>query len=224
MKRLDVAIIMDGNRRWAKSNNKPTNEGHKRGAEKLKEVLEWTKEKNCNSLTIYAFSTENFKRSEEEKEALFNLFRKFFKEIEEKGIKDNLKIKFLGTFSQFPKDIQEIITSIETQTKENTEYTLQICFGYGGKAEILSAVKKLVQEGIDPEAITEEVFEEHLYTAIKPDIVIRTGGAIRQSNFLPWQTTYSEWFYVNTFWPDFSKDEYDTIFSQYIERQRRFGV
>jgi len=200
--------------------------GHSMGAKKLEEVLEWCREINAKSLTVYAFSTENFSRTKEEKEKLFSIFKDYYNKLMEKAKnKKNkeVRVKFLGDLGLFPKDVEEICRNLEEKTKDNAKYLLQFCFGYGGRREIISAVKKMIQDSVDTNKIDEDLFEKYLYTDIKPDLVIRTSGEKRLSNFLTWQTIYSELFFVDTFWPDFSKKEFLDIISNYHLRNKRNG-
>lgn len=226
-KRLDVAMIMDGNRRWAVAKGLPKVEGHRRGAETLRNVLKLAKELNFNSLTLYTFSTENFNRSKEELDYLFDLFRDYFSEVMEKGVKsgnfEGVKIRFLGDLNLFPEDIKDMCKKLEEKTENNNKYTLQFCFGYGGRYEIREAVKKIVAEGVKVEDITDDVISAHLYSSIEPDIVIRTSGEHRLSNFLTWQTVYSEWFFIDTPWPAFGKKELLEVIDEYHTRERRRG-
>lgn len=227
--RLNLAIIMDGNRRWARSKGLPSAAGHDAGSKTLQKVLEWCKKKNIFSLTVYAFSTENFNRSEEELTDIFGLFRKFYQEFKNdpRINQDKIKIKFLGDLSKFPEDIQIMCAEFEEQTKDNTGYILQFCFGYGGRSEIIHATKKIVTEvtagTLSAENINEQVFSSALYSDIEPDIVIRTGGMHRLSNFLTWQSVYAELFFIETLWPDISDNDLDNILEEYSARERRFG-
>lgn len=217
-----IAIIMDGNRRWASDNNLPKAEGHRRGAEKLKELIQWCKEDGIKTLTFYALSTENLKREKDELNALFSLFKEYFTELYNKKeiMEDSVKINFPGNISLLPEDIQEIIRKTEEKTKNNKNYIINFCIAYGGHDEIIHAVNKAVEKG---KKVTEKEFEKLLYISDQPDIVIRTGGNIRTSNFLPWQTAYSEWFFTNTYWPAFSKKEFDSIIEEFGRRKRNFG-
>ena len=226
--RLNIAMIMDGNRRWAKKAGKSALLGHEAGANTLQKVLEWCKKKNIYSLTLYTFSTENFKRPKDEVEGLFSLARQYFLRFKKEKMTEDVRITFLGDLSLFPTDIQDICKELEEKTKHNKTYLLQFCFGYGGRQEIIHATKELIKDVqnnvVSIKDITESTFSKYLYTSIEPDIVIRTGGASRQSNFLPWQSTYSEWFYIDTFWPDITSSILDGILDTYTKRERRFGV
>ena len=224
---FNVALIMDGNRRWAKQHALQPFKGHKKGAEKLEEILEWCKSKDIHSVTLYAFSTENFKRSEEEKNHLFALFEDHFKRMLEKitsGEITDTRIKFLGNLSLFPDVIKDLAEQIEALTSDQETNVLQFCIGYGGRQEIVHAVKDIIKKGIPPEDVNEDTILQHLYTPIEPDIVIRTSGEVRTSNFLPFQATYAEWFFTPTLWPDFGEQEFEEILDEFkTKRKRRNG-
>lgn len=220
-----IGIIMDGNRRWAKEKNLPFLEGHRAGKEKLKEVMSWVKEAGIAHLIIYAFSNENWNRKEEEVNYLMDIIRFVFKneltELKEKG----LRIRFVGEKSRFSKDIRDILDNVEKETSQFTEHTLWVALSYGGRSEILQAVNTIIDSKI-PGPITGEIFEKHLFTSgmPDPDIIVRTSGEKRLSGFLPWQGVYSELFFIDTYWPAFSKEEFDEILSEYDRRERRFGA
>lgn len=222
-----IGIIMDGNRRWAKKNNLPKLEGHRRGYLKFKDTVIWAKDAGVKNLIVYALSTENWNRSKEEISYFLDLFRIIVIEELDTLKKDNTRIIFAGDLSRFPKDIQDMMKQAEEETKNNTEYTLVLAASYGGRAEILHAVNQLLlnetKRGV--RSITEEEFKKYLWTSgiPDPDLIIRTGGAKRLSNFLPWQSIYSELFFSDTFWPDFSKEEFTSILEDFSTRQRRMG-
>jgi len=219
---LHIAMIMDGNRRYGQKNLGNKLQGHSKGGEKLKEVIKWCSKKDIKILTLYTFSTENFNRSQEELFAIFKLFRKYFKELlEEKSLKEKgLKIKFLGKLDLFPADLQEMMNEIIAKTAHNDKHTLNFCMGYGGHQEIMDAVNKAIKLGNE---VSEKDFEKLLYMEEKPDIVLRTGGNIRTSNFLPWQTAYSEWYFLEEMWPEITTEKLDWILEDFTKRQRNFG-
>ncbi len=229
-----LGLIMDGNRRWAKGRGLPTFEGHARGYEKLTDLLSWAKEAGVKHVAVYAFSTENWRRTNEEVGYLMRLFRAVLFKETERLKKENGRVKFIGQKERFDKDIREGMEKMEKET-ENGEYTLYVCISYGGRAEILAAIQKLAQEKTPEEiaALTEEDFGERLWTAgddrngeigmPEPDIVVRTGGEKRLSNFLTWQSVYSELFFTDTLWPEFSKEEFAGILEEYAGRERRRG-
>ncbi len=220
-----VGIIMDGNRRWAQAHGLPTLQGHEKGFEKLKEVLGWGQARGIRHLVVYAFSTENWGRAEEEVSYLMNLIRRVFarqsKELEE--IKERGgRLRFIGDRGRFAPDIQEVLAHAEEETKRG-ECTLWIGLSYGGRPEIVAAVNKLLEEG--RESVGEEDINNALWSAgmPDPDLIIRTSGEQRLSGFLPWQSVYSELFFTKTYWPDFSEDELDGILAEYAARERRRG-
>lgn len=219
-----IGIIMDGNRRWARSRGLLAVLGHKHGADKLKEVFGWAKDRGIKHLMVYAFSTENWNRSKGEVDYLMDTIRRFFgkqsadlEDIRRRGG----RLRFVGERARFTPDIQEILTNAEEVTATG-EYTLWVALSYGGRAEILHAAETLQKSG---ESITEESFANHLWTAgmPDPDLIIRTSGEQRLSGFLPWQGVYSELFFTKTYWPDFSENEFDNILAEYAARERRRG-
>jgi undecaprenyl diphosphate synthase len=216
-----LGIIMDGNRRWARAHGLPTLEGHRRGYEKMKEVLDWVKEAGIRDVIMWGFSTENWNRSPEEVSYLMDLFRRVLKhelpEIKQKGG----RLKFPGQRERFAEDIQKLMAEAEAETKDG-KYTLWFALSYGGRAEILMAAEKLAKEGKE---VTEENFANALWTAgmPDPDIIIRTSGEERLSGFLPWQGVYSELFFLPVMWPDFSKEDFQNVLSGYATRERRRG-
>lgn len=219
-----IGIIMDGNRRWAKERGLSTLEGHKKGYEKLKEVLKWCRDSDVKALIVYAFSTENWNRTKEEVSYLLDLFREAINQEIETIAGENARIRFLGMRERFPADIVSAMGDVERRTEHHTDFLFGIALSYGGRAEILSAVSLLCKERGNG-AVSEEEFERKLWTAgiSDPDIIIRTGGEKRLSNFLPWQSVYSELFFIDTFWPGFSRQEFDGILKEFETRERRRG-
>ena len=222
-----IGIILDGNRRWAREQGLPTMEGHKIGYEKIKEVLRWVKEFGITTVYIYAFSTENWHRSKEEVAYLMKLFLRSFGQDAKSLIKEKLKIKFVGQIERFSPAIRMAIKKLEKATANFSNGQLVICLSYGGRAEIVAAIKKIVREktGDEIAKLTEEQFSQYLWTAGLPDpeLVIRTSGEVRTSNFLPWQTVYSEWFFAKTYWPAFNKKEFEAILEEFSGRKVRRG-
>ncbi|MBI2047928.1 MAG: di-trans,poly-cis-decaprenylcistransferase [Parcubacteria group bacterium] len=220
-----IGIIMDGNRRWAKSHGFSTYEGHKKGYEKLKDVVGWAKEAGTHSLIVYAFSTENWNRTKEEVSYLMDLFRTVLKDEVHVLAGEFTRVRFLGTKHRFSPDIRTMMEEVEEKTKTETKFTLGVALSYGGRAEILAAAEALCSMENSQKEITEENFSKYLWTAgmSDPDIIIRTGGERRLSNFLPWQSVYTELFFVDTLWPDFSKEEFEEILKEFSERERRRG-
>ena len=223
-----VAIIMDGNRRWAKKKNLSTPQGHKEGAENLKRIAKFANKIGIKYLTVYAFSTENWKRSQEEVGAIMKLLKfyllDFFNWSDE-----NIKINVLGRIAELPNDLKDQIHKIEEKTKNNTGLVLNICFNYGGRDEIVTATKNIAQKVLDRELkiedINEKLFSNYLYTANQPDpdLLIRTSGEERISNFLPWQISYSEFVFTDKFWPEYNEQEFLNSIQIYQKRTRRFG-
>ncbi len=224
-----VAIILDGNRRYAKKKGLPTLEGHRRGARKIADLMKWCKELGVRELTLYCFSTENFNRDKKEVDYLMNLFRKEFPKLKDrKDIHENkLRVNVIGRLSLFPKDIQEMFKEIMEKTKDYDQYTVNFALGYGGRSEIIDGVKKVVSlvgaGELNLDDIDEKSFEQFLYLKNDPEIVIRPGGEFRTSNFLTYQSTYSEWFFVKELWPEFTKENLIEILDKFANRERRFG-
>ena len=224
-----IAIIMDGNRRWAKAKKLTTLDGHTAGADNLEKIAIYLNKIGVGYMTVYAFSTENWKRSKDEVAALMMLLRtRLAKMIENKDF-DNIKIKVIGEKDNVPKDVAEGIEKIVEKTKNNTGLTLNIAFNYGGRAELVHATKEiatLVKEGkLNVEDINEDTISNMLYTAGEPDpdLMIRTSYELRTSNFLPWQLSYSEFYFTEKHWPDFNEQEMNKALVEYAKRNRRFG-
>lgn len=224
-----IAIIMDGNRRWAKAKKLTTLDGHTAGADNLEKIAIYLNKIGVGYMTVYAFSTENWKRSKDEVAALMMLLRtRLAKMIENKDF-DNIKIKVIGEKDNVPKDVAEGIEKIVEKTKNNTGLTLNIAFNYGGRAELVHATKEiatLVKEGkLNVEDINEDTISNMLYTAGEPDpdLMIRTSYELRTSNFLPWQLSYSEFYFTEKHWPDFNEQEMNKALIEYAKRNRRFG-
>lgn len=224
-----IAIIMDGNRRWAKERGLNVSEGHKKGAETLENIANYCNNIGIKYLTVYAFSTENWKRSKEEVGALMNLLRFYLDKFSKRADTQNMRIKVLGNIEVLEESLQKSINKAIERTKDNTGLTLNIALNYGGRDEITLAMKKIaekVKQGIiNPEDITESTIEQNLYTAGQPDpdLLIRTSGEIRTSNFLPWQLVYSEFCFKEKYWPDFNNEDIDEAIEIYQKRNRKFG-
>lgn len=217
-----VGIIMDGNRRWARAHNKPVFEGHNEGYKKLQDVVRWARDAKIPHVVVYAFSTENWKRSEEEVGYLMKLFRFVLDNETKKMIDERVRVCFVGDRARFAEDIQKGMEKMERETAKEYDITLHIAMSYGGRAEILSAVNTLVAEG---KVVDEATFSKTLWTGDMPDpdILIRTGGEKRLSGFLPWQSVYSELFFVDALWPEFSEEMFEGIISEFNTRERRMG-
>ncbi len=225
-----IAIIMDGNRRWAKAKGLPAAFGHKKGAETLEKIVRYANKIGIKYITVYAFSTENWKRAEEEVKALMILFQNYIDKYSKIADSENIKVKFLGDFSAFSDKLQKGIQDCMENTKKNTGTTFNIAMNYGGRNEIVNAVKKIATKikssEISVEDISEQTISDNLYTKDipDPDLLIRTSGEIRTSNFLPWQIVYSEFLFVEKNWPDFNEDDLDNAILIYQKRTRKFGA
>ena len=224
-----VAIIMDGNGRWATKRGLPRKAGHKAGAEALERIIYAAQELGLEHLTVYAFSTENWKRSAEEVGAIMDLLRFYLKNYFKKFVKDNIRMHVIGEKSRLDTDIQKAIAEIEDLSREKNGMTVHVALNYGGRDELRRAVTKIARETADgtlsPDAITEDTISDALDTAGTPDpeLMIRTSGEERISNFLLWQIAYSEFFFSDTLWPDFDKKELERAIYYYQNRERRFG-
>lgn len=217
-----IAIIMDGNGRWAKNQNKPRVFGHKAGANTLRKIMEYCNKIGVTYLTVYAFSSENWKRSQEEVDALMFLFKSYIKSERENLLKNKIRFMVSGREEGVNPSLMEAIKELEEATSKDYEMTLNIAFNYGGRAEITDAVNKILKEG--KTSITEEEFSKYLYNDIPdPDFVIRTSGEFRISNFLLWQIAYSEIYITDKYWPDFDEVEMEKAILSYSKRERRFG-
>lgn len=220
-----IAIIMDGNGRWAKAKNRPRLFGHNAGMKTLKKIVRASSDAGIKIITMYAFSTENWKRSPEEVDGLMNIAVEYFhKEVGELH-QNNVKINVIGNVNGLAKKVREAAVKAMSTTAENTGLVLNIALNYGGRDEILHAVKALMAQGIEPEAVTEQHISDHLYTKGQPDpdLLIRTGGESRLSNFMLWQMAYSEFMFTDVYWPDFEVDVYYEMIKNYQKRNRRYG-
>ena len=219
-----IAIIMDGNRRWAKEKGFPSAIGHKKGVDALKKTMRACDDFGVKYLTVYAFSTENWNRKPEEVNFLMDLLGETLKNELKEMHENNVVISFIGDITQLSEKLQKILANAVETTKNNTGVNLQIAFNYGSRAEIVRAVKEIVESG--EKEITEETISKHLYTSNipDPDLLIRTGGEMRVSNYLLWQIAYSEFIVLPEFWPEFNKDALAKCILEYNRRNRRFGV
>ena len=218
-----VGIIMDGNRRWAKMHGKPVFEGHRIGYDVLTKAITWARDAGVPHVIAYAFSTENWQRAEDEVGYLMKLFRFVIDNEADKMITEKVRICFVGDRARFPEDIQKGMERLEKATMVSYKVTLHIAVSYGGRAEIISATNALLKEGVSE--VNEEDFAKKLWTNLMPDpeIIIRTGGEQRLSGFLPWQSVYSELFFVKELWPDFSHAIFESILAEFRSRERRHG-
>ncbi|MBO6181021.1 isoprenyl transferase [bacterium] len=220
-----IAIIMDGNRRWAKEHNLPSAAGHKKGVTSLRNVVRACDEFGVKYLTVYAFSTENWKRSKEEVDFLMDLVAVTLKNELDDMNKENVKISFIGDRLKLSDKLQKVISNAQEKTKNNTGVNLQIALNYGSRDEIVNAVKSIIDTGYKSDDITADVISKHLYTKDipDPDILIRTGGEKRISNYLLWQIAYSEVIVVDEYWPEFDRCSLLKCIEEFNRRQRRYG-
>ena len=224
-----IAIIMDGNRRWAKQNGLEVKQGHKKGAKTLENIVRYANKIGIKHLTVYAFSTENWKRTKEEVGALMLLLQNYLDDFSKRADTENIKIKVLGDITALSKGMQASINKAMERTKNNTGIVMNVAFNYGGRPELVYAFKKIATKiknnELDVEDINEELISNNLYTAGQPDpdLMIRTSGELRTSNFLPWQLAYTEFYFVSKHWPDFTEKDLDEAIEEYQRRNRKFG-
>ena len=225
-----IAIIMDGNRRWARAQGKPAGFGHKAGAKTLENIVRYANKIGLKHITVYAFSTENWKRAEDEVNALMMLLQNYLEEYSKRADSENIKIKILGDITALSQKLQKSIIDCMERTKNNTGVTFNIALNYGGRDEIIRAVKNIATDvknnKLEIENINEEIIANNLYTAGQPDpdLLIRTSGELRLSNFLPWQVVYSEFLFIDKNWPDFTEEDLDNAIVEYQKRTRKFGA
>ena len=225
-----IAIIMDGNRRWAKNKMLPVKLGHKQGAETLKKIVRHANKIGLEYITVYAFSTENWKRSKEEVDSLMSLLENYLDDFAKEADTENIVIRVLGDLTALSESLQESIRKTIERTKNNTGTIFNIALNYGGRNEIVNAVKEISKEvalgNLEIENITENIVSDHLYTKSipDPDLLIITSGELRLSGFLPWQTVYSEFVFLEKLWPDFTPDDLDESIEIFRKRNRKFGA
>ncbi len=225
-----IAIIMDGNRRWAKAQGKPASYGHKEGAKTLEAIVRYANKIGLEYITVYAFSTENWKRTEDEVKSLMLLLQNYLDDYAKRADTENIRVKILGDISALSVGMQKSIHKCMERTKNNTGVTFNIALNYGGRDEIVKAIKSIakdVKDGkIEIEDISEDMVSNNLYTKHQPDpdLLIRTSGELRLSNFLPWQLVYSEFLFIDKNWPDFTEEDLDNAIIEYEKRTRKFGA
>lgn len=221
-----VAIIMDGNGRWAKERKLPRLDGHRAGTENIRHVIRCFAEYEVRYLTLFAFSTENWNRPQDEIQGLMDILGEVIDRETQSLHEEGVKLVHLGRLERLSEELQEKIRDAIELTKDNTRGTLCLAANYGGRAEIVDAVKRIVRDGIPPQDIDEALLSSYLYTAglPDPDLIIRTGGEMRTSNFLLWQTAYSEYYFTPTLWPDFGREDIESALIAYSQRERRFGA
>lgn len=220
-----IAIIMDGNGRWARSRGLPRLAGHKAGTKNLRRIIEACVEFGVKYLTIYAFSTENWRRPEDEVKGLMNIFDDvFYRELAELH-RQGAQLRHIGRMDGIRKSMQEKIRDGIETTKDNDRLVLNVAFNYGGRDEIVCAIQEMIRDGIKPDEVTDDLVSKYLFTSGSPDpdLVIRTSGEMRTSNFLLWQAAYAEWVFPEIYWPDFGKEELLESIREYSNRERRFG-
>jgi len=220
-----VAIIMDGNRRWAQERNLPQNEGHFQGYERMCQTPDWFFARGIKIISFFAFSTENWNRSSEEVNYLMKLMKAALEERKEEFKNKKYKVLISGCLEELPGDLPEVCQQIIDETKQNHNGIVNICLNYGGRLEIVEAVKKLIKNNVDLEQVHEGMLKKYLYQPdlSDPDIIVRTSGEQRLSGFLLWQAAYSELFFLKKYWPEFERDDVDLIIREYNKRDRRFG-
>lgn len=220
-----IGVIMDGNGRWARKRGLPRSAGHSAGADALKKIVTECNNIGIKYITVYAFSTENWSRPKEEVDFLMNLLLDYLKNAEKTLSGENVVIRTIGSRAELTEEIQEQIIKTENFTKNNTGIVMNIALNYGGREEIIHAVKKICESGVSPDKIDESLFESYLYTKNQPDIdlLIRTSGEQRLSNFLLWQNSYSEFWFTDKLWPDFKKEDLYSAIIDFQNRSRRFG-
>ncbi|MEF2145834.1 MAG: isoprenyl transferase [Desulfovibrionaceae bacterium] len=220
-----IAIIMDGNGRWAVRRGLKRYEGHRAGVESARAVVTRCRELGVRHLTLYTFSTENWSRPEEEKRVLFDLLVQFLTGETNTLLKQDIRLNVMGDVARFPMAVRQVLRHVAAKTAECKSMVLNLALNYGGRDEILHAVRQIMGQELRPDEITAETFSQALYSAGQPDpeLIIRTSGELRISNFLLWQAAYSEFYFTDTLWPDFSPQELDKALEDFQSRQRRFG-
>jgi undecaprenyl diphosphate synthase len=220
-----VAIIADGNRRWARERGLPVLAGHVQGIEAMRPVVRRARDRGLETLSVYTFSTENWARPDDEVSGLFGLIDGAVRQYTDELIAEGVRVRVIGRLHEAPSDVQRSIRAAEDRTRAGEGLTLNICFNYSGRAEIVDAARALLAARVDANGIDEAHFAEHLYTAGQADVdlVIRTGGDQRTSNFLLWQAAYAELVFCAKYWPDFTADDLDAALAEYERRERRFG-
>jgi undecaprenyl diphosphate synthase len=220
-----VAIIADGNRRWARERGLPVLAGHVQGIEAIRPVVRRARDRGVETLSVYTFSTENWARPDDEVSGLFGLIDGAVRQYTEELVTEGVRVRVIGRLHEAPSDVQRSIRAAEDRTSGGTALTLNICFNYSGRAEIVDAARALMAANVDPKQLDEAHFADHLYTTGQPDVdlVIRTGGDQRTSNFLLWQAAYAELIFCDKYWPDFTADDLDAALTEYERRERRFG-
>lgn len=221
-----VAMIMDGNGRWATARGLPRLAGHRAGTENLRPILEACVEFGIEILTIWAFSTENWRRPETEVKGLLRILERMIRRELQELHKQGVRLRHIGRLDRLPKRLQTQVLDAIEMTKDNERITLNVAFDYGGRAEIVHAVRQIIRDGIPAEEVNEDLLSQHMYTSGQPDpdLIIRTGGELRTSGFMLWQSAYTEYYITPTFWPDFGEEELYQALIAFGQRERRFGA
>ncbi len=225
-----IAIIMDGNRRWAKKKMLPVKMGHKEGAETLKKVVRYANKRGIQYITVYAFSTENWKREKEEVDSLMALLENYLDAFSKEADTENIVIRVIGRRKELSQNLLDKIDNVVESTKNNTGIIFTIALNYGGRDEVVNAIRTIAQDikenKVLPENINEELISNYLYTKgmPDPDLMIRTSGELRTSNFLPWQLVYSEFLFLDKLWPDFTEEDLEDAIQVFTKRNRKFGA
>jgi len=220
-----IAIILDGNRRFAKKLMLKPWKGHKYGKKKVEDLLDYMKDFGIREMTFYALSSDNIKnRPEKELSYLYKVFREAFRDMDRKKIHENkIKMRFIGNLDLLPEDLREQCLQLESETADNDKFIVNFAIAYGGREEIIEAVKKILKSKVDIGDIDGKLIEENLYMNSQPDLIIRTGGEKRTSNFLPWQASYSEWMFLDKTWPEFGREDLAECIEEFKKRKRNFG-
>lgn len=221
-----LGIIMDGNRRWAKSKGIPSLLGHQEGYETVKKIVPAVFDRGIHILTLFAFSTENWSRTKDEVDHLLLLFDRAIREQFNKLTQQGIQVRFIGDLTAFPESLKSAMIHCSNASASDSSHILNIAVNYGGRHEIVTAIKNIISKGIPPEEMTEELISKSTYTPDlpDPDLIIRTSGELRTSGFLTWQAAYSELYFTSTLWPEFSINDLDAALAEYTERKRRFGA
>lgn len=217
-----IALVLDGNRRFAKKLLLEPWKGHELGAEKIEKLFDWCSELRIKEVTLYCFSIENFSRPRKEFDFLMNLFKKEFAKYDksEKFSENGIRVRFIGRREMFDEEMQRLMGNVEKKTEKNSKFIFNFCMAYGGRQEIIDSIKKLVASKME---ISEENLKKNLWLGSEPELIIRTGGEKRTSNFLMWQSAYSEWIFLDKMWPEFTKEDLINCINEYNKRERRFG-
>ena len=220
-----IVLFPDGNRRWSETNGISIKEGYLKGKDKFNDFLHWCKKSGVNVVTVFGFSSENWQRPQDQIDFLMHVFERYLGEGIESFNQEGVRVKIIGQKYKLSNSLKKVIEKVEEATRNNTAMHLNLAVSYGGRWDIVNAVKELMKSGINPEAITEEVFASYLSTAglPEPDLIIRAGGEMRLSNFVLWQGAYSELYFSNKLWPDFNETDFNLVLVEFEARQRRYG-